>query len=118
MGTITTEEVTVRFYNIERCGYYKHAEGETKHELMNVAELFDNLKDWISGKTLEQTKTSSALPRNSTLQVYCLGVEKSNNDNFLVTTWNEIASSEGKIASIGRIKKIGTITKPPIVTLL
>jgi hypothetical protein len=103
------EEVTVRFYNIERSGYYKRVAEETNHDLCDTFELFDDLKRWVTGKTLEETKTSSALPRNSSLPTYCLGVEKSKDDHFLITTWNEIQSTDGQIASISKTQKIDDI---------
>lgn len=111
------EEVTVRFYDIERSGYYKTIDEKSNHELCDITDLFDNLKSWTTGKTLEETKTSSALPRNSSLPVYCLGVEKNDSGHFLMTTWNEIQSTEGQIASISRTQKIDEI-KDVEMTLL
>ncbi len=101
------EKIKLKFYQIERCGYFKYADDE--QHLTNVSDTLDDLKDWISNKTLSETKTTNILTAaTERLPVYCVGVEKSINGTYLLVTWNEIASTNGSVASINKDEPIAT----------
>ncbi|MCG3674291.1 hypothetical protein L5F46_05815 [Aliarcobacter butzleri] len=101
------EKVKLKFYTVERCGYYKY--GTDSNHLTNISDVLDDLKDWISDKTLSETKTTNVLTAaTEKLPVYCISVEKSVNNTYLLVTWNEIASTNGNVASINKDEPIVT----------
>ncbi len=97
------EEVAIRFYDIDRCGYYKYDGAGGSHELCTITEMLDDLIDWSDGLTLEESKTTNLFTTASErLNVYCLSVKKSANNHFLISTWNESHNKDGKIFSISK----------------
>lgn len=93
------EKIKLKFYNIERCGYYKYTEDE--QYLTNISDTLDDLKDWIQDKTLQETKTTDFLSaKTEKLPVYCVAVQKNANNHYLLVTWNQIESTNGNISSI------------------
>ena len=103
------EKVKLKFYNIDRCGYYKYND-ETAH-LTNVADMLDNLKQWIEDKTLQQTETTGFLSAGSErLPVYCANVTKNPHGNtYLLVTWNRSESTGGNISSIHKDQPISNV---------
>lgn len=103
------EKVKLKFYEIDRCGYYKYSD-ENPH-LTNIADVLDNLKEWISNKTLQQTQTTSFLSKSERLPVYCVNVTKSTNKNtYLLVTWNKSESVDGNISSIHKDQDISSLS--------
>jgi len=103
------EEVKLKFYTIERCGYFKH--GEEGCQLGDISDILDDLQDWISGLTLQQTQTTNILTAaTEKLPVYCVGVKKSINDHYLLVTWNKVESNNGSMPSINKDAPINTVT--------
>lgn len=97
------EKIAIKFYMIERCGYYKNDAMGTEIRVGNVSNIFENLQRWLDNKTLAETKTTDRLRAEiDRMPVYCLSVKRSLNGHFLVTTWNETKSTEGKIFSINQ----------------
>lgn len=103
------EKVKLKFYDIEKCGYYRH--GDEEGQLTNVKEVLDNLKQWLTGKTLQQTLTTNFLSAGSErLPVYCANVTKSHSKRtYLLVTWNEVESSNGGISSISKDEPLATV---------
>lgn len=101
------EKIKLKFYTIERCGYYRY--GSDTSYLTDISDTLDDLKSWISNKTLSETKTTNILTAaTEKLPVYCVGVEKSVNNTYLLVTWNEIASTNGNVASINKDEPVAT----------
>lgn len=95
------EKISIKFYTVERCGYYKYDDSGREVRVGNISQILENLQRWLDGKTLIETKTTDSLRSNAEkVPVYCLSVRKSLNGHFLITTWNETKSTEGKIFSI------------------
>lgn len=91
-------DARVRFYRITQCGYYDHS----RFQFGDMADILNNLKSWISGKALNETQAYSVDPDNNEsdlLRTFCYSVD-SNAGEYLVTTWNENADVDGKMASI------------------
>lgn len=98
---LSREKVSIKFYTIERCGYYKYDAMGTEVRVSGVSNILENLQRWLDNRTLAETKTTDCLRASiDKIPVYCLSVKRSRNGHFLVTTWNETKSTEGKIFSI------------------
>lgn len=97
-------EARIRFYAIEKCGYYKR----NGRSLGTVSEILDNLQNWVNGKYLNETlcPVDSDTSEGDTLPTYCYSVVQRNGD-YLLTTWNRTADVNGKIASIDGLGKTG-----------
>lgn len=111
------EKAKLKFYSISRCGYYKR--GNYQSSLTDLSSTLNEIKDWIVGKTLQQTKTTDFLDlKNEQLPVYCVGLEKSQSNHFLMATWNEIENISGNISSISKNEPISTATSNVESTIL
>ena len=51
------EKVTLKFYKIDRCGYYKYKDDNPY--LTNISDVLMDLQDWLKDKTLQDTLTTS-----------------------------------------------------------
>ncbi len=92
------EKVKLRFYQIDRCGYYER--NSDKVALSSVEETLDEIKDWLVDKTLEKTKTtSSSKVKTDRLPVYCTGLKKGTK-SYIMTTWNQTESTKSGVSSI------------------
>lgn len=100
------EKIKLRFYTIDRCGYYKYR-NDTTH-LTGIADTLDNIQEWISSKSLQETKTTDVLSVTESLPVYCINVTKLGN-NYLFVTWNETEHTEGAVSSISKDIPIGSV---------
>lgn len=87
----------IRFYNIQHCGYYKN----NRYCFGSVSEMLSDLQKWISGRTLKETLTYGVSEKNesSILETYCHSVA-SDEEEFLMVTWNETPSSDGRTMAI------------------
>lgn len=91
-------DTRIRFYKIAQCGYYNHS----NFQFGSITDILENLKTWITNKALNETQTYSVDPDNNEsdlLRTFCYSVD-SNDNEYLVTTWNENADVDGKMASI------------------
>jgi len=112
------EKLTLKFYKIDRCGYYK--EKGINSDLVSIEGVFDNLKEWLEkdNKQLQDTLTTDILAKSEQLPVYCIDVSKSKKGNFLVTTWNKVETTDGNISSIKIDEPLLTATKNVVSTKL
>ena len=91
-------EARIRFYRINSCGYYDHE----CYQFGDISDILENLREWIDGKALNETQTYSANQvdnESNILGTYCYSIV-SNSNEYLMTTWNENADVNGRIASI------------------
>jgi hypothetical protein len=97
------ETVSITIYSIDECGYY---DNKNNFRFFNTTDLMVNLKSWIAGKKLINTKTFDP-PENSDLnETYIYGMEANGND-FLLCTWNRIESTNGNVAAIHEDAVVG-----------
>lgn len=93
------EKITLKFYSIDRCGYFKHSGLDSK--LIDISEILDDIKDWIEPQKLQETLTTNVLnAKAEQLPVYCINISSSKVGNYLMTTWNQVESTDGNISSI------------------
>ena len=106
------EEAKITIYKITACGYYKRGE-TTAPQFGSLAETLVGLRHWISGKLLSETKTYSA-DTDSRPPTYVVDVSAYHGD-WLLTLWNELEATDGKVASIDGLAQVGqadvTMTK-------
>lgn len=98
------EEVKITIYKITACGYYKRGEPATP-QFGSVNETLQDLRNWIAGKLLGETKTYSA-EEDSRPPTYVVDVTERHGD-WLLTLWNELETTDGKVASIDGRAQVG-----------
>lgn len=95
----------VTLYSVDRCGYYKR--GQKSPELGDLASILQDLQTWLQDKPLGSTRTFDPLGGNFE-PVYCFDLRKdSQNQDYLLTTWNEVPSDRGKVAAVNRKSPCG-----------
>lgn len=97
-------EAKVTFYSIDQCGYYKW--GSSESEFCTLADALDSLNDWARDKTLIETKVYEPSDGANTLASYLLNIQQGN-DSWLITMWNEVPSTGGKVASVIATSNVG-----------
>ncbi len=98
------EEAKVTMYKISACGYYKRGEPAAPH-FGGLSDTFGDLRNWIAGKLLGETKTYSADAEAMPL-TYVVDVTEFQGD-WLLTLWNELENTDGKVASIDGLAEVG-----------
>lgn len=102
----------VRFYSIEKCGYYtdgKENEGKSSFEFGKVDEILADLERWVKGKKLNETSTYGD-ENDSLYPTYCYGVQSNDFGDYFITTWNTTAESSKPIASVAGEGPVGRAT--------
>lgn len=101
---MATEKASITFYRITECGYY--ARGNETALFGNTAEVLEDLKTWSAGKTLIETKVGEVKETDTAGNVYLLDI-RSKQGTWLLTMWNETASTQGKVASVQATSPVG-----------
>jgi len=102
------EEAKVTFYNIERCGLYEF--GEDIPSLGELSKFLNQLQVWVkkNGKSLDETCTYAVEESEDVDRTFCYDlVNNGITGDFLLTTWNETPSYEGKVAAVKAKSKVG-----------
>lgn len=103
------EHARITIYKIERCGFYNF--GENTPALSSAEDTLQNLTSWVQGKTLAQTKTYEIADGDSELPTYCLNlIAAGYPSEYLLTTWNEVPSVAGNVASVSPNNTVGNAT--------
>lgn len=101
-----TEQAKLLFYTVNKCGYYKF--GEDDPEFGDLHDTLQDLFAWVhDGKTLGQTCTYE-VGAGDVLRTFCFDMVKNSHDDYLLTTWNETPSIEGKVASVSSGLPVGS----------
>lgn len=98
------EEAKITIYKVTACGYFKRGE-PAKPKFGSLNEALGDLQNWIAGKLLGETKTYSA-EEDSRPPTYVVDVSKLHSD-WLLTLWNELETTDGKVASIDGRAQVG-----------
>ena len=98
------EEAKITVYKITACGYYKRGEPAAP-QFGSLSETLRDLRRWIAGKRLGETKTYSA-EANERPPTYVVDVTEFQGD-WLLTLWNELETTDGKVASIDGLAEVG-----------
>lgn len=101
------QEVKFKFYNIEKCGYYKH--GEKDPAFSGVPDLLAKLAAWAGdGRQFINTETYEASPDDDILRtLFCGYAVDSNSQDAVLVLWNEAGNDDGKIYGIDPMDKPG-----------
>jgi len=103
------EEAKVTFYKIEKCGLYEY--GADVSKLGNVAGFLSQLKYWVkkNDKPLDETCTYAIEESEDVDRTFCYDlIANGMTGDFLLTTWNETPSYEGKVAAVLAKSKVGS----------
>ncbi|MCI5137182.1 MAG: hypothetical protein D3922_01920 [Candidatus Electrothrix sp. AR1] len=103
------EEVKIRFYSIEKCGYYKH--GEKEPEFGELSDVLSELFMWITERQInfiDSCTYSIGEEDNDLLRTFCFDIKyHEKTKDFFITTWNEVPSHDGKISSVYAFDRVG-----------
>lgn len=99
---MSTETASITFYSITQCGFYSWG-GDTPL-FGTTSQLLTEIEAWSKGKELQQTKLYE--PKGDLLPVYLLDITQHGND-WLVTIWNQVPSTEKGVASVMGSSKVG-----------
>ncbi|NJM64988.1 MAG: hypothetical protein HC851_04615 [Acaryochloris sp. RU_4_1] len=114
------ENCKITFYNIDRFGYYRR--GHDNPEFGDLAEILDDLREWAfqPDMKLGQTCTYEVSDKSERVsyRTFCFDlVRDASSNTYLLTTWNESPSSQGKVASVRGLDPVGNpevnLTKIP-----
>jgi hypothetical protein len=103
------EEAKITFYGIEKCGLYEYGADEPR--LGDVSKFLNQLKAWVkkNGKPLDETCTYAIEESEDVDRTFCYDlVANGVTGDFLLTTWNETPSYEGKVAAVQAKSKVGS----------
>lgn len=100
-------------FKINKCGFYSN--NGRNFEFGSLTEVLNDLKKWVDGKPLKDTKTYE--PNEALNSVYLCNIHKDNHNNWLITTWNQTESTESGVTSIDGSAIVGeagvTVSKIP-----
>lgn len=100
------EEAKIRFYKIEACGYYKPSEGS--HLWGDTLSTLTQLQAYTTGKNIEDTQTYIVKESDDLTPAYCFNIHKDTHSNdFIVSLWNELPTTEGEIPTVKKGSKVG-----------
>lgn len=100
---MVSETVTITFYKIQKCGYYRY--GVVSPAFGGCDELLTDLALWAEGKKLKQTKTYEA--NDEVLPAYLLDMKRAG-DNVVLLLWNEVPSTDQSVPSVQEDTEFGT----------
>ena len=98
------EEAKITMYKITACGYYKRREPEVP-QFGSLSTTLGDLRHWIAGKLLRETKTYG-VDADTKPPTYVVDVTEYHGD-WLLTLWNELETTDGKVASIDGLAQVG-----------
>ncbi|MEK5752783.1 hypothetical protein V3519_12355 [Acinetobacter variabilis] len=105
MSSSTIAKITL--YKIKESGLYERG-NSNKAIFGNLETFLDDLKDWVTqdDKPLKETCTYAPFEDKDVKKTFCYDIKKINND-FLLVTWNESATTNNKFPSISGSSKVG-----------
>lgn len=111
------EEVTIRLYQIKKCGYYPLR--SSVRSFGGIAETLQQLHDWVHDprKSLADTKVFDVVDASGLDPVYCFDIKRHESGLWLLVTWNKSHTTNGRVASVDGTRPVGvagvTLTDPP-----
>lgn len=98
-------DAKIRLYDIKKCGYYIGS----SRVFASIPEVFADLQNWVSSKSISSTQTFTVDEDSSFLPVYCADVAKNSGSNdWLLVLWNETGTHDGKHATVGARDSVGS----------
>jgi hypothetical protein len=105
-----SETATIQFYEVEECGYFKR--GEDEADFGSLSDTLYQLEDWASQEELRLVDTQTYTPGDSgnLYPAYCFNIIHSQGRNdYLLTTWNRVPSTDEQIASARENSQVGEV---------
>ncbi|MCI5122795.1 MAG: hypothetical protein D3908_16725, partial [Candidatus Electrothrix sp. AUS4] len=103
------EEVKIRFYSIDKCGYYEH--GKKTPEFGEASDILSGLFAWITDQNLnfvDSCTYSVGEEENDLLRTFCFDIKHhQETKDFFITTWNETPSYDSKVSSVYAYDRVG-----------
>jgi len=102
------EQAKITFYQIEKCGLYEYGADDPKFG--GISEFLNQLKAWVkkNDKPLDETCTYAIEKSEDVDRTFCYDLIANGSGDFLLTTWNETPSYEGKVAAVKAKSKVGS----------
>jgi hypothetical protein len=106
-ATLVAMRAKLMVYQVRQCGYFEF--GANAATCCDLRKLLGDVHNWIHNvrPKIENTRTFDASNDGSYLPVYCFDVAQRENNDFLLTTWNETPSDDGTVGAIGRNERAG-----------
>ena len=104
---MTIETAHFSFYKITHSGYY--ARGDEAPLFGSTQQVLEDLYNWSKNKKLIETKISEIDESDTSSNTYLMDVQTKKN-TWLITTWNETASTNGQVASVQAQSNVGNTT--------
>ncbi len=98
----------ITFYKIDRCGLY--VSGALNPALGDLSSFLQQLKRWVvkNDKTLDETCTFGLVESEGVERTFCYDLASdTNTGDYLLTTWNEIVSYNGRVAAVPSGSRVG-----------
>lgn len=104
---MSIESASISFYSIFQCGYFSR--GSEVPMFGSTQETLEDLLNWSQGKTLIETKVSEVDESDTTGNTYLVDIQ-TKRGTWVITTWNETASTDGRVASVQAESNVGDAT--------
>jgi hypothetical protein len=104
MAYQSKEWVKIDFYNVSQVGYFKY--GKKDAEFCSLAQMLSELQKWVSGKTIELTGTFNDTSNPQDAPTFIADIQSALG-NYLLSTWNQTPSFDGRAASIPKTATVG-----------
>lgn len=102
------EQVKLVYFTVNRCGYY--LPGNDQLAFGGLVEALSEVKGWIKGKTLRQTKAFEPNEKDALFPVYIADMEMDQaSGNAVIVTWNETPSINGQVAAAAGDDPVGKV---------
>jgi hypothetical protein len=100
-------KLKITFYRLSKCGYYRG--GQQPPVIGDLALIMDELNTFSTGSDgLVNTCTYGVGEEGNALRTFCFNFNKSDtHGDYLLTTWNEVPTVEGKIPSVDENQQVG-----------
>lgn len=106
MSTNSTD-ARITLYNITEIGLYER--GGDNSVLGDLSIFLQDLEKWVrfNDKPLRETCTYASLEDEELNKTFCYDIKKGINGNYLLITWNKVASSTNGVSTISGSAKVG-----------
>jgi len=102
------EQVKLVYFTINRCGYY--CPGSPELAFGGLAEVLTEIKAWIHGRKMRQTKAFDPEKEDPMFPVYIADMAIDQiSGNAVIVTWNETPSINGKVAAAAGDDLVGNV---------
>jgi hypothetical protein len=91
------EDAHFAIYTVPVCGYCKR--GEDVPEFGTLASMLEDILDWSEGKSLAETRIDKPRATDNRLPALLLDAQSSGS-RYLLSLWNEVPSTDGRVASV------------------